>query len=185
VATRHHVGEACPETVVLAKKLARYPVNRRKRSLRDVVAGLAAAGHETRKAPPYGIGAIAGRVAVIISLKYGACLSRLVNPRTLLSFRLDAATSQAAPGKRNPRPQDETLEIVPSDHGRNVGARKFIGDAMLAIFPVEDDGVAAGRNALGAVRVAKAAVSKENERRASAGRSKIRYGLALHVGDVM
>jgi adenylate cyclase len=62
---------------------------------------------------------------------------------------------------------------------------KFIGDAMLAIFPVEDDAVAASRNALGAVRVAKAAVNEENERRASAGKPRIRYGLALHVGDVM
>jgi adenylate cyclase len=62
---------------------------------------------------------------------------------------------------------------------------KFIGDAMLAIFPVEGDVVAAGRNALDAVRVAKAAVDTENERRASSGGPRIRYGLALHVGDVM
>ncbi len=62
---------------------------------------------------------------------------------------------------------------------------KFIGDAMLAIFPVGDDAVAAGRNALRAARAAIAAVNTENERRGPAGRPKIDYGLALHVGDVL
>ena len=37
----------------------------------------------------------------------------------------------------------------------------------------------------GAVRAAKAAVNKENERRATTGKPRILYGLALHVGDVM
>ena len=90
-------------------------------------------------------------------------------------------------------PRDELIELLNQYFGPMCNAveanggevLKFIGDAMLAIFPVEDDGVAASRNALGAVRVAKAAVNKENERRGSAGRPRIRYGLALHVGDVM
>jgi adenylate cyclase len=56
---------------------------------------------------------------------------------------------------------------------------------MLAIFPVEGDVVAASRGALDAVRAAEAAVNRENEGRASAGSPRIRYGLALHVGDVM
>ena len=62
---------------------------------------------------------------------------------------------------------------------------KFIGDAMLAIFPIEDNAVSACRNALAAVGAAKAAVDRQNELRASADRPRIRYGLALHVGDVM
>ena len=90
-------------------------------------------------------------------------------------------------------PRDELIELLNQYFGPMCNAveanggevLKFIGDAMLAIFPVEDDAVAASRNALGAVRAAKAAVNKENERRASAGRPRIRYGLALHVGDVM
>jgi adenylate cyclase len=90
-------------------------------------------------------------------------------------------------------PRDELIELLNQYFGPMCNAveanggevLKFIGDAVLAIFPVEDDAVAASRNALGAVRVAKAAVNKENERRGSAGRPRIRYGLALHVGDVM
>ena len=90
-------------------------------------------------------------------------------------------------------PRDELIELLNQYFGPMCNAveanggevLKFIGDAMLAIFPVEDDAVAASRNALGAVRVAKAAVNKENERRGSAGRPRIDYGLALHVGDVM
>jgi adenylate cyclase len=62
---------------------------------------------------------------------------------------------------------------------------KFIGDAMLAIFPVGDDAAQASRNALGAARAAMAAVNAENVRRGTAGIPKIHYGLALHVGDVM
>jgi adenylate cyclase len=90
-------------------------------------------------------------------------------------------------------PRDELIELLNQYFGPMCNAveanggevLKFIGDAMLAIFPVEDDAVAAGRNALGAVRVAKVAVNKENERRAAASKPSIRYGLALHVGDVM
>jgi DNA invertase Pin-like site-specific DNA recombinase len=44
---RKSYEERSPEMVALAKKLARYPVNGRKRSLRDVAAELEAAGHTT------------------------------------------------------------------------------------------------------------------------------------------
>jgi DNA invertase Pin-like site-specific DNA recombinase len=44
---RHSVGERAPQTVALAKTLTRYPLNGRKRSLRDVAAELEAAGHIT------------------------------------------------------------------------------------------------------------------------------------------
>jgi adenylate cyclase len=90
-------------------------------------------------------------------------------------------------------PRDELIELLNQYFGPMCDAveanggevLKFIGDAMLAIFPVEDDAVAAGRKALGAVRVAKGAMNKGNERRASDGKPRIHYGLALHVGDVM
>jgi DNA invertase Pin-like site-specific DNA recombinase len=60
---RHSVAEAKPETVALAKKLARYPVNGRHRSLREVAAELEAAGHVTSKGTPYGAAAIARMIA--------------------------------------------------------------------------------------------------------------------------
>src|SRR5258708_10518731 len=70
---------------------------------------------------------------------------------------------------------------------------KFIGDAMLAIFPIGDD--AAKDAAMNAAKTCKAALIaagraqasllEENERRGNAGLPRIEYGLALHLGDVM
>jgi hypothetical protein len=45
------------------KKLARYPVNGRKRSLRDVAAGHKKAGHLTSKGTAYGAAAAARMIA--------------------------------------------------------------------------------------------------------------------------
>ncbi len=70
-----------------------------------------------------------------------------------------------------------------SAHGGEV--LKFIGDAMLAIFPIEADAAATCANAMIAAERAKVALSAENRRRTEAGLPRIEYGLALHVGDVM
>ena len=61
----------------------------------------------------------------------------------------------------------------------------FIGDAMLAIFPVDTDAMVACRNALAAARAAQAALARENDRRLQTGAPRIDYGVALHIGDVM
>jgi DNA invertase Pin-like site-specific DNA recombinase len=60
---RYSVAESSPETVALAKKLARYPVNGRKRSLRAVAAELEAAGHVTSARTRYGAAAIARMIS--------------------------------------------------------------------------------------------------------------------------
>jgi len=62
---------------------------------------------------------------------------------------------------------------------------KFIGDAMLAIFPTRTDTAGTCAAALAAARRAQAALIDENRRRETAGLARIDYGLALHVGDVM
>jgi adenylate cyclase len=62
---------------------------------------------------------------------------------------------------------------------------KFIGDAMLAIFPIGDDRAATCRAALSAAELAQAALVDENERREKEGLPRIDYGLALHIGDVI
>lgn len=65
---------------------------------------------------------------------------------------------------------------------------KFIGDAMLAIFPVgrgPDDARDACRAALAAARDGIANVSATNRARAAEGLPEIRCGAALHVGEVM
>jgi adenylate cyclase len=62
---------------------------------------------------------------------------------------------------------------------------KFIGDAMLAIFPIGADAVTTCRAALSAAEQAQDALAQENVRRERESRPLIDYGLALHLGDVM
>jgi adenylate cyclase len=92
-------------------------------------------------------------------------------------------------------PQDEMILLLNDYFGAMTKAietkggevLKFIGDALLAIFPVtaasSDNAVA--RSALAAAADAHAALATVNATRAAAGRPAIRFGLALHVGDVM
>jgi adenylate cyclase len=60
---------------------------------------------------------------------------------------------------------------------------KFIGDAMLAIFPLE--GEQACRRALQAAVDARAAMAAVNERRRERGEETLDFGIALHTGEVM
>lgn len=65
---------------------------------------------------------------------------------------------------------------------------KFIGDAMLAIFPLEDgdhSGAAACTKALDAAEDALKAMTIRNAERAAWGQPTLRCGIALHLGDVM
>lgn len=63
---------------------------------------------------------------------------------------------------------------------------KFIGDAMLAIFPTDAAGKAAAcRQALAAAAAARTAMADENRRRIAAALPLIDYGIALHIGSVI
>jgi adenylate cyclase len=63
---------------------------------------------------------------------------------------------------------------------------KFIGDALLAIFPISgEDPAPACHQALAAARAAAAAIAELNTERIARNEPAIMYGLALHVGDVM
>jgi len=67
---------------------------------------------------------------------------------------------------------------------------KFIGDAMLAIFPLPDACEAgcdteACRRALDAAEEALAGIARRNAERAAWGDPVLRCGIALHIGDVM
>ena len=55
--------ERNPDAVALAKKLARYPINGRNRSLRDIAAELEAAGHLTSAGTRYSAIAVSRMVA--------------------------------------------------------------------------------------------------------------------------
>ncbi len=64
----------------------------------------------------------------------------------------------------------------------------FIGDAILAIFPIEKRGVTrsrAARRALKAAREADRRLALANRARIEEGQPALSYGLALHTGDVM
>ena len=90
-------------------------------------------------------------------------------------------------------PRDELIDLLNSYFGPMCDAvakeggevLKFIGDAMLAIFPVGADAVTTCRAALSAAEQAQEALAQENARRDHASHPRIDYGLALHVGDVM
>lgn len=90
-------------------------------------------------------------------------------------------------------PRDALIDLLNSYFGPMCDAvasqggeiLKFIGDAMLAIFPIDDDAGQICVAALRAAELAQAALAKENERRQGSGLPQIDYGLALHLGDVM
>ncbi|MBT5416310.1 MAG: adenylate/guanylate cyclase domain-containing protein [Rhodospirillaceae bacterium] len=63
---------------------------------------------------------------------------------------------------------------------------KFIGDGFLAIFRIDDDcATASAQAALAAVDEARANVHALNRRRAATGLSELRFGTALHAGEVV
>jgi adenylate cyclase len=90
-------------------------------------------------------------------------------------------------------PRDALIDLLNSYFGPMCDAvaaeggeiLKFIGDAMLAIFPIGEDAVQTCVAALRAAQRAQAELALENERRAKSALSQIDYGLALHIGDVM
>ena len=60
---------------------------------------------------------------------------------------------------------------------------KFIGDGLLAIFPLDQPSACA--NLLRAVSEARKAMAALNERNKGTGRAPMNYGIGVHVGDVM
>jgi adenylate cyclase len=73
---------------------------------------------------------------------------------------------------------------VLAKHGEILG---FIGDAVLAIFPIRKGQATAGKacqRALAAARLSARRIAKLNEARAAKGEDPIAYGLGLHLGDV-
>lgn len=72
------------------------------------------------------------------------------------------------------------------DHGGEV--LKFIGDAVIAIFPFDDQirtRTNMARAAVATAREAIARVDRHNEKMAGTDRPAIRFGISLHIGSVM
>jgi len=93
------------------------------------------------------------------------------------------------------KPRDEIIALLNDYFECVIGAvekhggqvLKLIGDGMLAIFPLGDPAFRpyVCRNALNAAADAERAVEALNARRAELGKPPVRFGFALHVGDVM
>lgn len=91
-------------------------------------------------------------------------------------------------------PRDEMIALLNSffetmaepvlKHGGEV--MKFIGDAMLAVFPVasQEDCNEVCKNVIAAATEAVEGMEKLNEQRMMFGQNKIDYGLACHIGEV-
>ena len=92
-------------------------------------------------------------------------------------------------------PRDALIELLNEYFGRMCAALdagggevlKFVGDALLGIFPIldEDDPASVCARALAAAAHAQASLATFNAGRIEPGDARIDYGIALHVGDVM
>lgn len=88
-------------------------------------------------------------------------------------------------------PRDDVIELLngyfdamsePIErHGGEI--LKFIGDGLLAIFPLSEPKACA--NLLHAVAEARQAMTALNEKNGETGRAPLNYGIGVHVGDVM
>lgn len=97
------------------------------------------------------------------------------------------ATSDAAPGGAIVELLNEVFEtLTASLRARGGQVLKFIGDAMLATFSLEEGDVAATcRRALDAANEAARALAALNAARAAAGLPIAPVDIALHVGEVL
>jgi adenylate cyclase len=90
-------------------------------------------------------------------------------------------------------PGDQVIDLLNShfdclvppieQHGGEV--LKFIGDSLLAIFAVAEDAGVACQAALDAAHAGRAGMAAANAERQKAGGHGLRYGMALHLGDVL
>ncbi len=88
-------------------------------------------------------------------------------------------------------PRDDVIELLNgyfdamsepiARHGGEI--LKFIGDGLLAIFPLSQPQACA--NLLHAVAEARQAMIALNEKNGETGRAPLNYGIGIHVGDVM
>jgi len=82
---------------------------------------------------------------------------------------------------------DEYFSCVAAPVARHGGeVLKYVGDAVLAVFPIGDESPReVGARALRALDDALATQAEVNADRAARGETPIRFGLALHVGEVV
>ena len=75
--------------------------------------------------------------------------------------------------------------LVPALQAHGGEVLKFVGDGLLGILPVTADPGAVCRSALAAAGEARTALAQANAERAERGEPRLRYGVALHLGEVL
>jgi adenylate cyclase len=84
---------------------------------------------------------------------------------------------------------NEFFDAIAAPFNKNGGEiLSFVGDGFLAVYPCgrhREPSQVAARAAMAAVRQATARMAEMNEARKKAGSGEIRYGIGLHVGNVM
>ena len=97
------------------------------------------------------------------------------------------ALSDATPAEEVVRILDRYFDAMATPIDREAGeVLKFVGDAVLAIFPIGSDPPAAVcERALAATRDARRNIAAINRDRAARNEAPIGYGIAMHVGEVM
>jgi adenylate cyclase len=75
--------------------------------------------------------------------------------------------------------------LVPALEAAGGEVLKFTGDGLLAIFPVAGAPAAACRTALAAAGAARVALAELNAQRRARDEPELRYGMALHQGEVL
>jgi adenylate cyclase len=75
--------------------------------------------------------------------------------------------------------------LVPALEAHGGEVLKFLGDGLLGIFPVAADPAVACREALAAADEARAALQERGTERNARGEPALRFGLALHLGEVL
>jgi adenylate cyclase len=91
-----------------------------------------------------------------------------------------------------PLPRDEIIALLNDYFACMVGAvhrhggevLKFIGDALLAIFPADDGQALPLAPAIAAALEARRRIAELNAERDKAGRSPLKFGLALDAGEI-
>jgi adenylate cyclase len=75
--------------------------------------------------------------------------------------------------------------LVPALQAHGGEVLKFVGDGLLGILPVATDPARVCRSALAAAGEAGAALAQANAERAKRREPRLRYGVALHLGEVL
>jgi adenylate cyclase len=131
------------------------------------------------------VGSTAGRRVLEGVIKRGMCqpIQAVIWFCDLRGF---TELSERLPGEELLRLLNDYFGLMTEVVGRHGGeVLKFIGDGLLAVFPLQDGASAVAERALVAAQEAEAGISALNDQRVKAGSSRIRFGLALHVGEVL